>query len=240
MLSKDESTGWMVYDLTRDESVVQINGDRFFQAASMIKPFVALAFFHQVQDGSLLYGPKSRANMEAMIQRSNNPATNWVMKTAGGPARVDSILRSQYGHIFKNTSIVEYIPPGGRTYKNKALPSDYIRFLRAVWNDEVPHSKEIRRLMSLPARSRLYSNTPIPQGTLVYNKTGTTAHLCGDMGILAPRDRNGRRYPYAVVGIIERSSRPSDYGGWMLSRGNVIRQVSTLVYEEMKGQYQLQ
>jgi beta-lactamase class A len=240
MLSNDESTGWMVYDLTRDESVVQINGDRFFQAASMIKPFVALAFFHQVQDGSLLYGPKSRANMEAMIQRSNNPATNWVMKTAGGPARVDSILRSQYGHIFKNTSIVEYIPPGGRTYKNKALPSDYIRFLRAVWNDEVPHSKEIRRLMSLPARSRLYTNTPIPQGTLVYNKTGTTAHLCGDMGILAPRDKNGRRYPYAVVGIIERSSRPSDYGGWMLSRGNVIRQVSTLVYEEMKGQYQLQ
>ena len=238
-LSRDESTGWMVYDLNRNEIVVQINGDRFFQAASMIKPFVALAFFHQVQEGSLHYGPRSRANMEAMIQSSNNPATNWVIKAAGGPARVDSILRNHYGHIFKNTSIVEYIPPGGRTYKNKALPSDYIRFLRAIWNDEVTHSKEIRRLMSLPARSRLYSNTPIPQGTLVYNKTGTTAHLCGDMGILAPRDRNGRRYPYAMVGIIERSSRPADYGSWMLSRGNVIRQVSTLVYEEMKGQYQL-
>ncbi|MBM9538047.1 serine hydrolase [Desulfobulbus alkaliphilus] len=240
VISSDEATGWMVYDLTRDESVVQINGDRFFQAASMIKPFVALAFFHQVQEGSLRYGPQSRANMEAMIQRSNNPATNWVMKAAGGPARVDGILRNQYGHIFKNTSIVEYIPPGGRTYKNKALPSDYIRFLRAIWNDEVPYSKEIRRLMSLPARSRLYTNTPIPQGTLVYNKTGTTAHLCGDMGILVLRDSNGRRYPYAVVGIIERSSRPADYGSWMLSRGNVIRQVSTLVYEEMKGEYRLQ
>ena len=93
--------------------------------------------------------------------------------------------------------------------------------------------------MSLPGRDRLYDGTPIPQGTLVYNKTGSTAHLCGDMGILVPRDRNGKRYPYIVVGVIQRDSRPKNYGNWMLTRGNVIRQVSTLVYEEMKRQYRL-
>jgi len=238
-LSSNETTSWVVYDLTKRKSLVDINADQLFQAASMIKPFVALAFFHQVKGGKLLYGPKSRRKMEAMIQRSNNPATNWVMRVAGGPSRCEEILRAHYSHIFKNTRIVEYIPAGGKTYKNRALPSDYIRFLQALWNNELPYGKEIRRLMSLPGRDRLYNGTPIPQGTLVYNKTGSTAYLCGDMGILVPRDRKGRRYPYALVGIIERTSRPKNYGNWMLTRGNVIRKVSTLVYQEMKKQYKL-
>ncbi len=239
MLSSDESTGWMVFDLTKGESVVDINADQVFQAASMIKPFVALAFFHQAREGKFIYGPKSRSNMEQMIQRSNNSATNWVMKVAGGPEKCEEILRLHYSHIFKGTKIVEYIPAGGKTYRNSSIPSDYVRFLQALWNDELPYGKEMRRLMSLPGRDRLYNGTPIPQGTLVYNKTGSTAHLCGDMGILVPRDKQGRRYPYALVGIIERSSRPQDYGNWMLSRGNVIRKVSTIVYEEMKRQYRL-
>ncbi len=238
-LDSDEKTGWMVYDLTRGKSIVDINADQVFQAASMIKPFVALAFFHKVKDGQLKYGPQSRRNMELMIQRSNNSATNWVMRMVGGPAECDRVLRTHYGSIFKNTSIIEYIPAGGRTYKNSALPSDYIRFLQALWADQLPYGKEIRRLMSLPGRDRLYNGTPIPQGTLVYNKTGSTAHLCGDMGILVLRDRQGNRYPYALVGIIERESRASNYGNWMLTRGNVIRQVSTLVYKEMKKRYQL-
>jgi len=238
-LSSEEKTGWMVYDLTSGKSIVDINADQVFQAASMIKPFLALAFFHKVKEGALLYGPKSRRNMELMIQRSNNTATNWVMRTVGGPAECDRLLRQHYSWIFKKTRIVEYIPAGGRTYKNSALPSDYIRFLQALWSDRLPYGKEIRRLMSLPGRDRLYNGTPIPRGTLVYNKTGSTAKLCGDMGILVLRDRHGKRYPYALVGVIERDTRASDYGNWMLTRGNVIRQVSTLVYKEMKKQYKV-
>jgi beta-lactamase class A len=238
-LAQDEMTGWVVYDLTTGKSLVDINADQVFQAASMIKPFVALAFFHQVKEGKLIYGQKSRRNMERMIQRSDNRATNWVMRMAGGPARCEAILRKHYNHIFQTTIINEYIPAGGKTYKNSAALSDYIRFLQALWNNKLPYGKEIRRLMSLPGRDRLYDGTPIPQGTLVYNKTGSTAHLCGDMGILVPKDRNGNRYPYALAAVIQRSSRPKNYGQWMLTRGNVIRQVSTLVYEEMKKQHKL-
>lgn len=238
-IRSDEKTGWVVYDLERDVSLVDINADQSFQAASMIKPFVALAFFHQVKQGVIKYGPRSRSKMEAMIQRSSNTATNWVMRQVGGPASCQRLLTRHYPHLFKQLHIVEYIPKGGRTYRNKALPSDYIRFLRALWNKELPYGREIRRLMSLPGRDRLYHGTPIPEGTLVYNKTGTTAHLCGDMGILAPKAKGRNRYPYAIVGIIERSSRPSNYKRWMQSRGGVIRQVSTLVYKDLKKQYAL-
>ncbi len=238
-LASEEKTGWMVVDLTSGKSIVDINANKVFQAASMIKPFIALAFFHKVKEGALKYGPKSRRNMELMIQRSDNTATNWVMRIAGGPAEVDKLLRTHYSDIFKNTRVVEYIPAGGRTYKNSALPSDYIRFLQALWSNNLPYGKEIRRLMSLPGRDRLYNGTPIPRGTLVYNKTGSTARLCGDMGILVAKDRKGNSYPYALVGVIERDTRAANYGDWMLTRGNVIRQVSTLVYKELKKQYKL-
>jgi len=238
-IRKDESTGWMVYDLEKDKAIVDINADQEFQAASMIKPFVALAFFHQVKQGKYKYGPKSRRKLVASIQRSSNAATNWVMRQVGGPAKCEAILKKHYSHIFKKTEIKEYIPAGGRTYLNSAAPSDYVRFLRSLWNKELPYGKELRRLMALPGRDRLYHGTPIPKGTLVYNKTGSTAHLCGDMGILVPKTKGGGRFPYVLVGIIERSSRPSDYGRWMKSRSNVIREVSTLVYKQLKRDHQL-
>lgn len=238
-ISSDEMTGWMVYDLEEDKSLVDINADLDFQAASMIKPFVALAYFQQVKAGKLKYSPQARRYLEAMIQRSSNSATNWVMKQAGGPTICDSLLKRTYSRIFRATDIEEYIPPGGKTYKNSASPADYVRFLRALWNEELPYGKEIRRLMALPGRDRLYYGTPIPKGTLVYNKTGTTARLCGDMGILVPRTKGGGRHAYAIVGIIERRSKAGDYGSWMHSRSKVIRDISTLVYQELKKDYRL-
>ncbi len=235
----DETTGWMVYDLAQRKSLVDINANKSFQAASMIKPFVALAFFHKVKKGALKYGSVSRRKMELMIQRSNNAATNWVMNRVGGPAACNKILHANYSGIFRNTTIRELIPRGGRTYRNSASPADYVRFLQALWDNKLPRSRELRRLMALPGRDRIYNGTPIPRGTLVYNKTGSTAHLIGDMGILVLKAKNGRRYPYAIVGIIQRRSRPSNYGRWMDSRGNIIRQVSTLVYKKMKREHRL-
>ena len=238
-VAKDEKTGWLVIDLTRGETLVDINVDSPYQAASMIKPFIALAFFHKVKEGKLIYGPKSRRKLTAMIQRSNNAATNWALKQIGGPKAAQRILQKHYGHLLQETSIVEYIPSNGRTYRNKASAKDYGRFLVALWQKKLPHSKEMRRLMALPGRDRLYYGTPIPRGTLVYNKTGSTAKLCGDMGILAPRAKNGRRYPYVVVGIIEKQHKARNYGRWKMVRSKVIRGASSLIYQEMKENYNL-
>lgn len=238
-LAGDESTGWMVYDLEKNRNIIGINADQEFQAASMIKPFVALAFFHQVKVGKFKYGPQGRKQLEAMIQRSSNSATNWAMRQVGGPAQCNAILKRHYGQIFKKTKIKEYIPAGGRTYQNSASPADYVRFLKALWDSKLPQNKEIKRLMALPGRDRIYNGTPIPKGTLVYNKTGSTGHLCGDMGILVPKTKNGGLYPYVIVGVIERRSKASDYSQWMHSRSRIIREVSTLVYDEMKKQHRL-
>ena len=57
--------------------------------------------------------------------------------------------------------------------------------------------------MALPGSDRIYTGPrEIPKGAKVYNKTGSTARLCGDMGILSIQGRVGKRYPYTVIGVI--------------------------------------
>jgi len=238
-LQKRDMAALVAFDLTNNTYLASVNAQRSFQAASMIKPFVALAFFDQVERGKLKYTPVHRQMMEEMIQHSDNDATNWLIRQVGGPARCNAVINGQYGRILSKVRIVEYIPPGGKTYKNSARPQDYVQFLRALWNNQLPHSQEMLRVMSLPGRDRIFCGTEVPQGTQVYNKTGTTSYLCGDMGILVTHSKNGQKVPYAVVGIIERPSAAKDYKRWMETGGGVIRDFSSLVYEEMKQNYNL-
>jgi beta-lactamase class A len=234
-LKSHERTAWSVYDFKSGQQIVSINENTPLQAASMIKPFLALAFFHRVEERTMLYGDTSRKHMELMIQHSDNDSTNWVMKQVGGPTAAQTLLKTHYPALCQQMKIVEYIPEGGRTYRNLASARDYSAFLQALWKGTLPGSQEILRIMSLPGRDRLYTGArSIPEGTQVFNKTGSTAMCCGDMGILNARTKNGKRSAYTVIGIIECSRPSSSYGTWISARADMIREVSNLVYEDMK------
>ena len=239
-IAADERTGWSVYDFTTGEKLVTINEDVQFQAASLVKPFIAAAFFHKVKAGELVYGSKSRHHMERMIRNSNNPSTNWITRQVGGPQAVERILKQHYPRIFRDTHLVEYIPVNGRTYRNKASVHDYSRFLYAVWTEAISGAQEIKRLMSMTSTDRIYSGArDIPKGTRVYNKTGSTARVCGDMGILSVKGRDGKRYPYTVIGVIEKQQSASNYTTWIRSRSDIIRNVSNIVYRGIAQQHAL-
>ena len=153
---------------------------------------------------------------------------------------MERILKRQYPGIFQETHLVEYIPADGRTYRNKASIHDYSRFLYAVWTEDIAGAGEIKRLMSLPGSDRIYTGArEIPKGTEVYNKTGSTARVCGDMGILNVRGRDGKRYPYTLIGIIEKQQRAHDYTTWIRSRSDVIRNVSSIVYQGIAQHHDL-
>ena len=233
-LDPDERTGWSVYDFTTGEKLVTINEDEQFQAASLVKPFIAAAFFYKVEKGELSYDRESRRQMERMIQHSNNASTNWVTRKVGGPQAVQRILKQQYPAIFQEIHLVEYIPAGGKTYRNKASVHDYSRFLYALWKGNIAGAREIKRLMALPGSDRIYTGVRVvPKGTKVYNKTGSTARVCGDMGILNIKGPDGKWYPYTVIGIIEKEQNAANYTSWIRSRGNIIRNVSGIVYQSI-------
>jgi beta-lactamase class A len=237
LLSRDERTAWSVYDFTTGASLVEINADIELQSASLVKPFLALAYMRRVEEGKLKYDDAARVQMERMIQLSDNGSADWVMHRLGGPAAVQRLLRERYGDILPGVEIKEYIPSSGRTYRNKASARDYSRFLLALWRDELPGSKEIKRLMSLPKRDRLRTGVPLPDDVEVYDKTGSTSRLCGDMGVLLAKGPDGREYAYTLIGIIEKKRPARHYFRWLRARGNVIRDISALVYRSLGSIY---
>jgi len=248
LIRPEEKTSWSVYDLTSRNKLVAINEDVPRQAASMIKPFIAQAYFYQLEDvrGKLRYTTEVRRTMEDMIRHSSNRATNRIMTIVSrhernrGPRDVERVLRKKAPGIFRETRIVESIPPNGRTYRNLASAHDYSRFLYALWHDRMPFAGELREIMSLPNHDRIcHGVSSIPDDVRVYDKTGSTARLCGNMGIVEAPGRRGRYYPYIFIGIIERPSRARHYERWITQRSDAIRAVSDLVYRDMKQRYRL-
>jgi len=240
LLAPDETTSWYVHALSDERTWVAINAERSLQCASMMKPYVALAYLHKVEAGLLTYDDDAKVRLAAMLQRSSNSATNWAIAEVGGPSALQQLLEREYPGLFPETKIVEAIPPQGRTYKNRSSARDYVRFTRAMWRGELARSEEIKRLMGLPSRDRLVTGAPsIPAGTQVHNKTGSTSHLCGDFGVIVAKKKNGDKVPYAFVGIIEKRSRAQNYGAWVSARSAVIRSVSDLTYRQLKARYEL-
>ncbi len=247
-VSRDEKTSWSVYDFTTGAKLVAINEDVPRQAASMIKPFIAQAYFyrHVASPSRYPYNAEVEQLMASMIRHSRNQATNELIarvsnkKWANRPKEVERILREQAPGIFQQVEVVEYIPKGGRTYRNKASAHDYSRFLYGTWNNRLPGAEHMKELMALPNADRIYQGTgKLPKSVQVLDKTGSTAHLCGNMGIVVAKGRNGKTYPYTVIGIIEKQTRPHSYGRWIRDRGNVIREVSDIVYSELRKRHKL-
>jgi beta-lactamase class A len=232
-IENDERTAWLAYDLIRKETLVSINADVSMQCASMVKPFVALAFFHKVNKGELVCTEKDKRFLRLMIQHSWNTATNWFMKQVGGPDKVNELLHDNYPEIFQHTEIVEYIPPGGTTYKNMSSASDYNRFLRSMWNKTIPHADDIKELMGLPNRDR---SGDLLSETQIYHKSGSTARMCGDIAILETACQEGV-CAYTFIGIIDRYDSVPDYMRWKRIRVGIIREASTLVYDAIKKDY---
>jgi beta-lactamase class A len=247
-VKSDEQTSWSVFDFTTGAKLVSINEDVPRQAASMIKPFIAQAYFyrHIAAPSRFPFSAEVERLMAAMIRRSSNTATNELIARVSDkawsdrPKEVERILRHNADGIFRQIEIVEYIPKGGRTYRNKASAHDYSRFLHAMWTDRLPNSPEMKHLLALPNADRIRQGTNrVPDTCKILDKTGSTAQLCGNMGIVVAQGRDGKTYPYTMIGIIEKQRRTEAYGHWIRGRGNVIREVSDLVYLEMQQQHKL-
>lgn len=230
-ISSAERTAWSVYDFHSKQKLVAINEDRAMQAASMIKLFVALAYLYLNKQAphKYPYAARQRQTMEKMLVNSSNAATNTIIAWCKGPSNVARLCQKASGWRYKQLRIVESIPAGGRTYRNRASAHDYSRFFYDLWYNKLPHAAELKRLLSMKNHDRISSHI-MADGVTVYDKTGSTGMLCGDAGIV--RLANGRAYTF--IGIIERSRRTGNYSTWITTRSAAMREASELVYRFMQ------
>ena len=235
-LASTDRTSFVVYDISKGKKVVSINEDQPMMAASLIKNFVMLVYFHEVRQGRLRHTNQNRIHLKNMIQRSYNSSTNYFIRLLGGPNRVNQLLRWNYPY-FEHTRIVESIPSGGRTYRNMTSAHDMNRFYNQLWLGRLPHSPKMKHYLGLPKGDRLYDKTCIPRGVHVYNKTGTVYGMVGDSGILVITDPKGKQRAYILTGIIEDRTKTSlrnrsqSFGSWVSRRTEILRSVSEGVYE---------
>ena len=235
-LAATDRTSFVVYDISKGKKIVSINEDRQMMAASLIKNFVMLAYFHEVKYGRQKHTAVNKGNLRNMIRYSSNPSTNYFIRLLGGPARVNKILRNNYPY-FNRTRIVEYIPYGGRTYKNMTSARDLSTFFLRLWQGKLPHSEKMKWYFKLKNGDYIYKQTYIPTSVTVYNKTGTVYGLVGDGGVLVLRDPQGRARPYIFIGLMEdrtktnRRNRWESFYDWKNRRAYILRRLSEQAYK---------
>lgn len=233
-LTYSDRTSFVVYDISRNKKLVSINEDTQMMAASLIKNFVMLAYFHEVKHGRLKHTDTNRIHLKNMIKVSSNRSTNHFIKLIGGPRTVNRRLKANYSY-FKQTEIVEYIPANGRTYRNKTSAHDLNKFYVQLWHENLPYSKSMKYYLGLPNGDYIFKRTRIPASAKVLNKTGTVYGLIGDSGIIVMRDPKGKLRPYVFTGLIEDRSKPYgrrriSFGAWVSQRANILRRVSEKAY----------
>ena len=109
------------------------------------------------------------------------------------------------------TRVVEKIPAGGKTFRNLASAHDYNRFLISLWQNRLPYSQELRALMALPNHDRICQGVDsMPASVRVYDKTGSTSQLCGNMGIIEAQTCTASRVPYVFVAKTYKRSERSE------------------------------
>lgn len=235
-LAASDRTSFVVYDISKNKKLVSINEDRQMMAASIIKNFVMLAYFHEVKYGRQRHTDNNRNHLRAMIRVSSNPSTNYFIRLLGGPARVNRILKTNYPY-FKQTRIVEYIPYTGRTYKNMTSARDLSTFFLRLWQNRLPHSDKMKWYFNLKNGDYIFKKTYIPAYVEVYNKTGTVYGLVGDGGVLVLKDPQGRQRPYIFIGLMEdrsktnRRNRWESFYSWKDRRANILRRLSEKAYK---------
>ena len=236
ILAVTDRTSFVVYDISKNKKIVSINEDRQMMAASLIKNFVMLAYFHEVKYGRQKHTPANKGNLRNMIRYSSNTSTNYFIRLLGGPARVDKIIRSNYPY-FKQTRIVERIPYGGRTYRNMTSARDLSTFFLRLWQGKLPFSEKMKWYFKLKNGDYIFKQTYIPASVEVYNKTGTVYGLVGDGGVLVLRDPQGRARPYIFIGLMEdrtktnRKNRWESFYNWKNRRAYILRRLSEQAYK---------
>lgn len=197
--------GVAALDLKSGE-IVSVHGDNPFPMASTVKIAIAANYLAQVEHGrrtldDRIGGRSAASLMEAMIIRSDNYATDLLLRNLGGPRTVQRWFAQQgITGLRIDRSIAQLLSDRRDLWdvRDSSTPKAMVDLLRRIDSGELLKPSSRSYLLDLMGRCVTGKNRIrglLPAGTQVENKTGTLSGLTSDVGFITLPD--GRRVAVA-------------------------------------------
>lgn len=203
--SRPGNVGVAALDLKSGE-MLSIKGDEPFPMASTVKIAIAANYLAQVEHGrrsldDRIGGRSAHALMSAMIIRSDNHATDVLLRDLGGPKVLQSWL-DQHGMsgIRIDRSIAQLLRDRRDLYdvRDSSTPRAMVDLLARIDSSKLINASSRAYLLDMMRRCATGKNRIrglLPYYAQVENKTGTLANYTSDVGYLTLPD--GRRIAVA-------------------------------------------
>src|SRR3990170_222020 len=197
--------GVAALDLKSGE-LISVRGDQPFPMASTVKIAVAANYLAQVEHGrrsldDRISGRSARSLIEAMMIRSDNHATDILMRDLGGPKTLQSWL-DQHGlsglRIDRNIAQLLRSKRDLWDVKDSATPRAMVTLLEKLDSGALLKPQSRSYLLDVMRRCKTGKNRIrglLPAWARVENKTGTLSGYTSDVGYITLPD--GRRIAVA-------------------------------------------
>ena len=204
--NKTSDVGIAALDL-RTGDIVSIKGDEPFPMASTMKIAVAAIYLAQVEHGrrsldDRISGQSARGLMERMIIRSDNHATDVLLRDIGGPRALQQWIEdNRLSNMRVDRTIAQLLAAKRDLWdvRDSSTPKAMVELLRRIDAGELLRPQSRAYLLDLMRRCATGKNRLkglLPSGTPIEHKTGTLNGYVSDVGIVTMPD--GRRVAIAA------------------------------------------
>lgn len=203
--SKSADVGVAAIDLATGETV-SVRGNERYPMASTMKVAVAATYLSYVENGErtldeTIAGRSAASLMKAMLVKSDNHATDLLLRNLGGPRTVQKWLEwHKVEGIRVDRTIAQLLRAKRNLYEDldSTTPVAFATFLKRLDKGELLQSWSRNYLLELMAQCKTGSNRMkafLPSGSVAH-KTGTLNGYSSDVGIITLP--NGRRVAIAI------------------------------------------